>query len=425
MTRYHLNAQLNRWMTPYVLLLVSACGGSAAGDGALERSSDGGASSSGTTPSDGADGGKPANTPTATTDEQRFDANAERYMLARCAREERCGSAVESAACARVKLSRCRHMDLTFEKAALDSCVENLRTLACDRSWEVACADLLRPDQTGLPAGGEPCSGTCQDGFYCPSDQCSVCTRRSELGDECDFASCALGLTCPAFGPGGCHTPFATGEACTYDEECETGRCVDLKCSPRIAIGTACSEETAPCDDFGLACLNGKCGTYKKAQAYCSSDEECEPSTLCVEERCQAVASCDRGTAGELCGKNEHCQPSLACNTTTRRCEPAIPVGQGCTRDDGSAPCARGSQCGLIEGVELCSRSGRGGLGEACKEDRECWSDMCRGDKCTARQPGEPCGGRGIDECENGTCEADEPTCSSAFCPSHCVSCAG
>ncbi len=178
-------------------------------------------------------------------------------------------------------------------------------------------------------APGEPCpevsSQACRDG-YCRYDEASfeylceaylgegedcsdglIPCRPAELGDT-EVLQCN-GETCERI-------PFARGEPCTQDLQCESLLCFEGACSEGAAIGEDCSDlgSALPCR-AGAYCdrsvgVPGSCLPYRRPGQYCERDEQC-------------VGQCTIRWAIPMCDLNV---PSSLEQTTCDGPEPLPPI---------------------------------------------------------------------------------------------------
>ena len=110
-------------------------------------------------------------------------------------------------------------------------------------AFDKVCADGFYCSSSNVcapvPAAGQPCTGTCQDGAYCDNGSCQP---RRDVGATCltprDLlqSSCRSGLTC-----------FCN------DDTCNLGTC-----RQRYEEGAGCGDSNGQCVP-GTSCVNGRC----------------------------------------------------------------------------------------------------------------------------------------------------------------------
>ncbi|MCA9645905.1 MAG: hypothetical protein KC492_34680, partial [Myxococcales bacterium] len=148
---------------------------------------------------------------------------------------------------------------------------------------------------------GESCTPSdtlddCGPGLRCAGGTCvALCgdAGKPQLGESCEFGSCAAGLWCDdSSGSAECAPLPGAGESCNDSFECAAGlNCVRLQsadvCVIPGALGEACEPYT--CGD-GMGCVEGVCATKKPAGSICEVDEECFGvcEGLCLDPRPEA-----------------------------------------------------------------------------------------------------------------------------------------
>ncbi len=296
---------------------------------------------------------------------------------------------------------------------------------------------------------------TCDEGLYCDIET-GRCREKSGLGDSCTFEDpdmpdagtetlpCQAHLTCDP-DSGTCVQFCASGYDCEVDEQCAAGQscipvdiddntytycldrgdtngdrcdtdhdCVDDfhcegdSCVADRAQGTACGDD-GQCQ-AGLYCdLGGsaECEIVLNANATCSNDRECNPTTTlgCMTSddgtRCRTALldDDDACTPGEHDGGNwcrsGVCEDITDDGTPNPQCHPGAGVGDAC--DDSaltldSLRCARGLYCDEEECAPQLDAGGD------CGDDgpAQCLNGSCaeiwEGDYCTDAVPTEEVG---------------------------------
>lgn len=211
--------------------------------------------------------------------------------------------------------------------------------------WFAGCGVSSEPLTTGLPCACTP-DQTCEDGI-CIDPECV-----SDL--DCPIGSLCLG--------GSCEVPAA----CVSDAQCPGGACIEGACYTfECGVGES---ETRACTCGGgasetRACVDGRWGAWSGC-----APVECEPgATELVTCPCGGTSErvcLDSCTWGAPSGCGEACEPGATetaacgnCGTTTRSCDLACAWGEwsACT-DEG--PCAPGDvqaeACGASD-VGMCA----------------------------------------------------------------------
>jgi hypothetical protein len=165
---------------------------------------------------------------------------------------------------------------------------------ACMQGFE--CADLTAsycaPNQrcTVLPADGMPCvagNGTmeCAAGFFC---NIGTCRPQLAAGGMCaSNQQCQKGNFCNTAQPRVCEALHATGQACSGNLSCQSGKCLPGVCS---AGAGSCFTNT-DCQ-FNNRCSNNG--------AFCTTDASCGTGTCSVGGAlCTSAAGCTG--AGNTC----------------------------------------------------------------------------------------------------------------------------
>ncbi len=214
---------------------------------------------------------------------------------------DRCAAALAALPCEATDPAECR---VTGSLAAGAPCGMDEQCgagLFCDSALGTACG-VCAP----LPAAGQECEVRCADGLYCNRDFSCAPLRRE--GESCVTPfDCARTLQCApgADADGGdvCRRFQQAGESCTERLACASGlRCAGAVCVPREPPGQpgANCKDGLDCVDF--SCVAGKCAALARLGEPCSytgTHAPCEPSLLCLGDRCQArdPAACSRPAA--------------------------------------------------------------------------------------------------------------------------------
>ena len=251
----------------------------------------------------------------------------------------------------------------SFRDCQSGHCVDGV---CCDKSCRGGCESCTLSGSAGtckpIPEGGE---GTgC--GLYRCTGESSECPDRCEAEEDCVAGSyCAFGT---------CRAKVPNGAACSGDEQCQSGHCVDNTC-----CDTACDGQCERCDAPGMV---GVCtpviGKPVGSRPACGDDGTGCAGTCDGSNRASCsypgqsvpcgAASCVDGVATSL----GHCDGAGRCKSETRACAPYA-CGENdcrtsCASDDdcaGSAECSDGACVGTLT------------LGERCIAAGECQSGFC------------------------------------------------
>jgi hypothetical protein len=244
------------------------------------------------------------------------------------------------------------------------------------------------------PAVGATCpDGFCASGGWCDSSSSPAkCKATRASGSACTYDSqCQTGLTCYA---GTCHALGTTGAPCQYGADCVSG----LGCAgathacqalPRVDAGVACAD-TAQCQ-YPQNCLglfenpdggtgsNGVCGTAVLGSA-CQYDVWCGTGLHCQKSGTALMGTCELPTVGSSCGTTENCATGDYCDSSTNTCKHQVGTGQTCGWAQGGSSCSSPrdrcvgtpSKC-IAQGDlnEACSTAG-------CLTPLECVNNACQ-----------------------------------------------
>jgi len=231
-----------------------------------------------------------------------------------------------------------------------------------------------------------------------------------------DVATCATAwdtATCANERPAACDLAgeLATGEACFWDAECATNRCVITpglatgKCAAQVGQSQRC-RSTAD----GSTCSAGlRCGTDATCHGAIPIGMECSPYSR--NDECVAGATCApvtappmqdyacvaRGREGEVCS-NElgyvACVPDLVCRITSDGtspnvglCAPPTQLGDVCSARTASRQnlltqnCADGLVCAGMATESQTTCIARAETGGACANDAYCQTGLYCADK--------------------------------------------
>jgi hypothetical protein len=303
-----------------------------------------------------------------------------------------------------------------------DTAVAEAAAGAVDGSAEASAA--------GADAAAAPCSPAqqqaCDDGLECTYDSCIAGQCAWKIaGGHCliDGLCWPNGAVHPKQPCLGCHhglgasawTPFAKvpcddGMACTYEDQCDSGKCLGkpLTCDDaNPCTGDLCDAKlgcsypplAAPCDDgdactSGDACVGGSCKGKTKVcdDGNTCTVDSCAPKTACAN--LPADVTCDDQnacTVGDLC-KGGTCQPGATpnCDDGNTCSLDSCEAGVGCYHLPVQGPCCVGQT-------------------SKCDDGNPCTNDLCAGSGCKHEPNVAPCDDKNactlIDLCTSGTCQ--------------------
>jgi Dickkopf N-terminal cysteine-rich region len=222
------------------------------------------------------------------------------------------------------------------------------------------------------------------------------------IGAVCSIGSdCAGEAFCPQSAcPRACTARAAKTEACTRDEECQTGLICNVDhCEQPAAVGAMCAGDTSTVCAFGNSCVgstNTQAGVCKpNAEVQIGAlDAVCTPGgTLCQEGlscafdgksgfNCQAAAGTDDSCHLALpteCPNEDYCDAADVMTAGT--CVTLPSDGAACVLGD---QCAPGHVCVPDSAKKpVCRRVGD--LGESCTVAAMCRSGYCADGSCAKR----------------------------------------
>ncbi|MFK7988550.1 MAG: DNRLRE domain-containing protein [Sandaracinaceae bacterium] len=259
---------------------------------------------------------------------------------------------------------------------------------SCDGSSATACGypgaeTNCAPASCTAGVASEPAA--CAGDGSCAAAVTLDCSPYGCNGDVCastcaNTLECAVGFFCSSGSI--CEPLQPNGDACTLDEQCQTGECVDGVCCDTACDGQCSScgvsgmEGTCspisgdpvggrpPCASDGGVCagtcngVNGTTCTFPGAETSCR-DQSCGTETLTEAAVCAGNGSC-----GDL--TLTPCSP-FRCEDATQ-CRTTCADGSECV---GSAFCSAGGLC-----------IGSLALGQVCTTDGQCISGQCADGVC-------------------------------------------
>jgi hypothetical protein len=142
---------------------------------------------------------------------------------------------------------QCRHWSKAGESCHLFTCEPGLHCFGENVDRLGTCGERREE--------GRPCVEgiECRDGLNCSQGTC----RLLSPGESCEeFAICAFGNVCPAFGRT-CVPPLCDGAAClATGQSCTVGTCRDGRCTRWARLGEPCTSRE---DCASLLCEGGVC----------------------------------------------------------------------------------------------------------------------------------------------------------------------
>lgn len=219
----------------------------------------------------------------------------------------------------------------------------------------------------------------------------------------------------------------ASGDTCTADRECATGRCDAPICPRDACCPGGCEAYVTPaalgatCDP-AVGCVDGSfCGREKTCRLISKVSEPCELDKHCASGlACIGATELESGACRALPKLGEQC-PYQRCAELGARCDGQICVSFGAVGD----ACLVSSDCSEFR---LCDPNtqrciDKPTLGMACIEScrGESWCDFAAGPMGTCRAPlpvAAPCGAS--DECASRFCE-EGPIFDQCATPAICI----
>jgi hypothetical protein len=237
---------------------------------------------------------------------------------------------------------------------------------------ETNCTDKVDNDGDGKTDCADP---DCASDPACKPIETNCTNGIDDDGDgltDCKDPDCANDPACKT-------SNIADGQACTADEQCKGGRCIDEATGgwPKGSCSTDCSSASCP---TGTKCTQGYClSTCSCSGTNCSNNGGCRDGYAC------ANMNLDGGGTGTLClplcSDDSECD-SGHCDMYANLCEPTgtgKKTGKGCTAnsDCESQWCITEAASGFPGGycMSSCNLST-----DACGGDGVCYTDGSSGD---------------------------------------------
>lgn len=227
---------------------------------------------------------------------------------------------------------------------------------ACGAYAHAFCAYYLRCDPvdfTLLYADAPDCEQ--REAAVCPNELSAPGTSLT-AGGLVDCADAYTTTSCETFVPAACLKPgtLSNGGGCEYDSQCQSTYCNRPAaswcgtCTPRSALGAACSQEPNSCE-LGMACALVGCSVGVPDGGGCPSKDL---QSICVTP----VAD------GGSCLIRAQCATGLACISDT--CAPARQPGEPCSSNE----CAldKNVECAQGDGGVACLPVSYAPAGQAC-----------------------------------------------------------
>jgi hypothetical protein len=321
-----------------------------------------------------------------------------------------------------------------------DTCVDLSDPTHCG-ACEVACPTGSSCEDHWIGEEQDICSrecmtnADCPDGYACAAQSCYL----SRCGPESDGLSCAnqffgqcCGGTCVDITQDPSNCGFC-GIACSADEHCYQGACVEFSSSGEYCaradggLGTACGSscvdlqsDPAHCRSCAWACPTGATCSAGTCSAACARDADCPTGSVCGSGSCVAPCNttdplcssgfCCGSTCLDLTSDPEHCGScDQVCPGSGFTCQ----HGRCISPDGGTLDCSAGDvQCpfgfGCVGSVCEPTSCGANQRSGACafrptSLTPYVWGSCC-GSACVdwGTDP-HNCGGCGI-ECPSGYC---------------------
>ncbi|MDI3291309.1 MopE-related protein [Polyangium sp. 15x6] len=228
-------------------------------------------------------------------------------------------------------------------------------------------------------------NGNCVDGVCCNNacnGACVQCNKAGAIGTCSPVApgqqdQCAMGSVCDA--GGACKK--TAGVACSLNDECQSGNCVDGVCCTTACGGT--------CQACNLMAAQGTCTNITAGM---------DPANECPgADVCNGAGACAEANGSPCVGNGEclsgQCVDGVCCENTCpgtcKACNVAGSLGTCTNIPFGTDPASECSGPGVCDGAGGCKK----GLGESCGGNVDCASNFCVDNVC-------------CNVACNGTCEA-------------------
>lgn len=324
-----------------------------------------------------------------------------------------------------------------------EACSANLAGLGFDiecapgASCEEVDGDFVCVDK-GLEDEFCEADYTCDEGLYCEIST-GLCRPKAGLGEHCEYEDpddpalgtesmqCKAGLTCNAQTET-CTEYCSTGYACAADSVCAEGEsCIPVDfedgthsfCSPRGDTNGDRCDTDRDCAD-GFHCSGDTCASDRSQGTACTQDEQCEEGLFCDtggSGDCEIVL-----IANAVCTGDNQCNPSttLGCMTSDdgRRCRTGLlDDGDACTpgENQGGNWCASGVCEDISDDGTYNPECHQGAdIGEDCDDSAltfdalECRrGTYCLEEVCAPKlDAGGDCSDDGDAQCLGGQCDA-------------------
>jgi len=351
------------------------------------------------------------------------------------------GTCVDGICCAAVCTETCRKcVAITSTNGTYGKCTGYVTAGQPDLDATKPCKGTGLCDGKGtckkgngqVCASGKDCgSGYCVDGVCCASScttPCFSCNLQGKAGicsplainttDSKAKPPCTGKDACD--GAGACKS--ALGQACTNNQSCSSGICMDGRCCDKACLGTCrscnisgkegyCSPVSGArdsgCDDVCVSCAAGICTALSLGATVTSGAKTCSKGSVCdgqgncksaLGKACTYNASCASGICmdGRCCDK-ACLSTCYSCNVTGKEGTCSALTGDrdtGC--DDACVKCAVGKCTALppgatvTSGAKICSgNSSCDGSGnckkvnsKTCSKGLDCTSDQCWDGRC-------------------------------------------
>jgi Dickkopf N-terminal cysteine-rich region len=190
------------------------------------------------------------------------------------------------------------------------ACVVTAATVACGPP--ASCASNVSTAASHCSGTGGACPAAVVTdctltGLICTTGPCTTCTSNDQCGagnfcnasGKCAVAGCTLDSQCPTTSfcqnpgaaTGTCVAKKANGGACTADNQCTKGNCVD-----KICCNTACTDQGAmSCSTNGLCAADGSaCQVYPAGTTCAATTCDLTDVTLmsAITMTCDGISAC-------------------------------------------------------------------------------------------------------------------------------------
>jgi|GEM_PF-807105 len=297
---------------------------------------------------------------------------------------------------------------------------------------------------------------TCDDGSKCTDkDECKAGICKGQLKDDAKAPNPCVKAKCNATSGKTTFTPVADGgvcsdgDACTIDDECQSGGCKGkaLKCNDSndctfdecdkkkgSCVSVPLADGVTNCTDSNKCTSNDRCtGGVCNGDAYTKTGD-CDDKNPCTNDACSPQTGCFYTPKAGLCSDNNPCTVNDKCDLgvckgVAKNCNDGDPcTNDACLKDQAGkcghtkfeGPCNDNNKCTTND---ICNKAAKCvGKDIDCNDNNTCTIDVCASDKgCTYINV------KGGTKCEDGLACTTQEVCDSGKClvvKDNCTKCA-